>query len=584
MLGITRREFMKAMMVGGAALGSAGLLGACSSSSSSTSSGSSSSSSSSGSSGSSSSGSSSSSGDAVSDTTEEVEGRNYPVEQTWADGTVVTWMIRDQAATSGYSLCFDLEAIKKMEEELNVKVEFTIAVTDDDVTTSLTAGNLPDLMSYKWENYYSENGGLAGLYADGVCIDLTDMIESSIPNLQSILEDYPNVKRDMTTDDGMILSFPTINPQETTNDLMASTTVGLIIRGDWLDNLGLDVPTNIEEWYEVLTAFKNMDPNGNGLQDEIPLDGTAGFSAFGAAFGMITNLYIDQDTGEVDYGYRSEKYKSYLETMNKWYSEGLLGEVWDSDGNSLGSQYKQTIVADLTGAWSGSSNNWEKYCDSLLEKNPNAYFIACPWPEDENGNSYTIRSDASSTVSAGTTLVTTDCTHLDAVAAVVNWMYSEKGSLLMSWGEEGVTFEYDENGDKTLTELGASEYTMSDGSTTTYYKIYGNYGSFFPIFGNAELNIATRVDWYKESARVWSAASTDLVYPAAIALSVEDSEKVSDLMNSDMWAYISEMQWKFITGQEPLSNFSTFVSELNRMGMDEVVQIYQEAYDRYMAR
>ncbi len=581
---ITRREFMKAMMVGGAAVGSAGLLAACSGSTGSSSS-------------SSSTGSGSSEGTS-SDGLGGVAGRNQTMEQTWADGTVLTWMILDNSSNvlnGGTSVYENLIAIDRMEEDLNVKIEFQIVTVDDDVTTMLTSGTLPDLMSYKWNNYYSENGGVVGLYADGICVEMSDLVEM-MPNMSYILEEYPQIEKDLKTDDGLILYMATVNPGEELEDYAEGANTGMIIRQDWLDNLGLEVPTTIDEWHEMLIAFKNMDPNGNGLQDEIPFDGSNGLGNFAAAFGFVLDdFFIDPDTGAVDYGYHSQRYRSFLETMNQWYSEGLLGDGWDDTGTWIGVSYKQNIVADLCGSWRGKANNEGNYLSSLQEKNPAAEFVPVNAPIYEgNGKVYTVYNDVYWTVWETQTLISTDCKNLDAAAAVLDWCYSEKGTELLTWGEEGVSYTLNEDGSKSLIyyqtdEDGNTTDTIVDAdddsvTKTTIYKKYGNYGGYLPYYGAPNINLYTRSEWYQLACWTWADVSFDLIYPSAINLSVEDSAAVSASNYASLYDYIDEMYWKFITGKEPISNFDTYITEIERMGMNDIIAVYQAAYDSYLER
>ena len=44
------------------------------------------------------------------------------------------------------------------------------------------------------------------------------------------------------------------------------------------------------------------------------------------------------------------------------------------------------------------------------------------------------------------------------------------------------------------------------------------------------------------------------------------------------------MTVKFIMGLEPLENLDSFVETLHSLSVDEVINAYQSAYDRYMAR
>ena len=521
------------------------------------------------------------------------EAESAGVEQTWPDGQVITWLIRDQQATDDYTRFSELMTIEKIEEELNVDIQFEVSNDDDVVLTRLTGGDLPDIISWKWNAFYSDKGGIPGMYADGISIDLTEMVETKMPHLQAIFEEYPNVKRDMTNDNGQYLYFMRINPMQTQEQLMAKTSTGLVIRQDWLDNVGMDVPTNISEWYDVLTAFKTMDPNGNGELDEIPFDASSGgLMLFEAAFAMDAGQYIDPATGKVDYGARTQNYKAYLEEMNKWYSEGLIGNLYTEDGKQVKSSdpggSDESIIADLVGSWKGLANNNTKWTPKLVEKNPSAAITPVHWPKASDGEAYSERNDASTTVAAETTLVTTDCECLDAVAAVIDWMYSDEGSLMMTWGVEGDSFEVAADGTRSLIidpETGIQKKVVSpDGKEVDYYKMWGNQSSYMPSFGYTDVDLATRDDWYKAASKTWSEANFSLRYPAAITLSAEQAEKVSAATNSGLFDYIAEMKWKFITGQEPLSNYDTYVANLERMGVSDIVAVYQQAYDNYMAK
>ena len=148
-----------------------------------------------------------------------------------------------------------------------------------------------------------------------------------------------------------------------------------------MENVGIEeLPTTIDGWYEMLVAFRDLDPNGNGQADEIPFEaGQNGLSYFMPAFDILEGAYIDPDTGKVAFGEYTQNYKSYLETMNKWYSEGLIKDIWNEDGSIANADVKDAaIYADLAGSWMGLSNYWEQRLPQVLEKNPNADFVAFP--------------------------------------------------------------------------------------------------------------------------------------------------------------------------------------------------------------
>ena len=83
--------------------------------------------------------------------------------------------------------------------------------------------------------------------------------------------------------------------------------------------------------------------------------------------------------------------------------------------------------------------------------------------------------------------------------------------------------------------------------------------------------------------RTWCQGDYSINYPKAVSFT-EEEQKILNPENSEIDSYIEEMQWKFITGQEPLSNFDTYLANLERMGIKDRIQVYQDAYDRYLAR
>ena len=93
---------------------------------------------------------------------------------------------------------------------------------------------------------------------------------------------------------------------------------GYLIRQDWLDDLGMDMPKTYDELHDVLTAFK--DEKGADSAFVLPVSGTNDFVLGG--FGVGATFYVEDDT--IKFGPMEEGFKEYLQLMNQWYSEGLM--------------------------------------------------------------------------------------------------------------------------------------------------------------------------------------------------------------------------------------------------------------------
>ena len=58
-----------------------------------------------------------------------------------------------------------------------------------------------------------------------------------------------------------------------------------------------------------------------------------------------------------------------------------------------------------------------------------------------------------------------------------------------------------------------------------------------------------------------------------------DAQKAAAPQLDDINSYIAEMTKKFISGDEPLTNFDNYIDQLQKMGMDDLIAAYQEFTD-----
>ncbi len=515
------------------------------------------------------------------------------------DKPTVTYLVRGGTAEYEPYLYPTLVGLLKIQDMAGVNIDWTVVCGSGDEINAqylamMASGNYPDIIQWQHNNDYT--GGVSQMYKDGIIIELNDVIDKYMPNYKKLLEENPQVAKTLMDDEGRYLYFTVINPLNSDLEKVAVCWWGLEMRQDWLDNVGMEAPTTIDEWYEVLTAFKNGDPNGNGEQDEIPFDaGSAGLNLFMPAFGFQNGVYVDPETGKVAYGQYGEKYKAYLETMSKWYAEGLIQNVFADETGAPADSSDANIYADLAGSWKGLSNYWEQRLPQVLEKNPNADFVAIQWPQYVNGSGEFYADDYGMGYGDRySTVISVDCKNVEAAARLIDQMYTEEGTNCTTWGTiEGDpinpewthghgTYTVDENGVKHETEW-AQQITENfyDGAFPNKYRYSMSHVSF-PRWGAADYLAATREENYVNSAMMWAQASNALEYPSAITLSTDAQKAVAEIEN--MNTYISEMAYKFITGAEPLTNFDNYMDTLQKMGIEDLIALYQEAYDSFNSR
>ncbi|MFQ9395260.1 MAG: extracellular solute-binding protein [Lachnospiraceae bacterium] len=216
--------------------------------------------------------------------------------------------------------------------------------------TLMVAGDeLPDLLT----GCYMNIGDVNEWGGEGYFLDLSQYLDE-MPNLQAYFEKYPEMKAFCSTSDGHIYGLPRLRVDMT--DRLTRSFVNKV----WLENLGLEVPTTIDEYYDVLTAFKNQDANGNGdTNDEIPLLYTAasgGYSAidttFLDAFGIFTRdadcAFQADENGKVELANTGDKYKEFLKFMHKLYAEGLMEqEAFTITGEEVTTKEQEDVYGSL---------------------------------------------------------------------------------------------------------------------------------------------------------------------------------------------------------------------------------------------
>ena len=202
----------------------------------------------------------------------------------------------------------------------NILVTPTLSenVTDMDQALALAvaAKDIPDII-YDWKQ---ENFNKYG--TQGALIPLNDLIDQYAPNYKKFLEEHPDARYFSTASDGNIYFIPF-----TQGGVAAS---GWFVRQDWLDKLGLKAPNTVKEFYDVLVAIRDNDPNGNGQKDEVPYYGSqADLAPLLSLFNATDNFRYSTD-GAVTFGPMEDNFLPAIKEIAKWYGEGLIDKEFFS--------------------------------------------------------------------------------------------------------------------------------------------------------------------------------------------------------------------------------------------------------------
>ena len=497
---------------------------------------------------------------------------------------------------------YDNVYTKWLEEKTGYKLEFQFfAAAANDYKTQLStmvAGNLelPDILYG-----FSLGTDLYERYGrDGVFVDLSKYFNDKEKSARwwerfEILDDYSktnNWRRMQSADgSGAIYAFPEI--QESLIDIM---NYQVWINQAWLDTLGLPMPTNNDELYNVLKAFKEKDPNGNGLADEIPLVGTnTGLS--GQTLDWLMNLFIYEDAatyfnvdenGKLYSPYTTGKYREALTFIRKLYKEGLMSPlVLTATPNDMkqmvcpsegGAQLAGVVCTHLT-------TGFVMDHEGIMAYEPLPMWGNCIY--HENAHNFT-------------TFVTKDCENLEAAWDLLMWMSTEESAVIQRYGEQGVSWDWAPEGTKSVMGTDAQIRLYKDTWSTIGNDNWRNVEATILVNAEGEGNQAVPEEETEVRQHKYDLFNEALVnYNNQIANFNPPDEQICPLLvwpqeykdevpyaRDDCKSYISKARTDFITGTEDIESdaaWQAYLDQLNKLGFEQWLFYSQAIYEDTIA-
>ncbi|NQX67103.1 ABC transporter substrate-binding protein [Paenibacillus alba] len=493
------------------------------------------------------------------------------------------WVPNHSAASSQMKTYAEMGMYKELEKATGVKVEFQhppleVPQAQEQFNLMIATNELPDVIEASWGATSGAviryPGGPEKAILDKKIIKLNDLIDKYAPNLTKLLAAHPDWKKQISTDEGSIYAFPFLR-----GDDKVRVFFGPSIRQDWLDKLGLKMPTTIDEWYTVLKAFKEKDPNGNGKADEIPiyLDKNlfATDAPFLGAWGINYSFY--QDGGKVKYGPIQPEYKEFLATMNKWYKEGLLDKDFAAPNDKL---FDNKMTTDLVGATASfNGGGIGKYAGLMKDKEPKFDLEAAPYPVLKAGDKAIWGQKDFAFNGVGAAISAANKNPIETVKWL-DYAYGEKGDLLFNYGVEGTSYKM-ENGKATFLPeiLNPPAGTSIQQSIAKYNR--ATWSAPFVLSDNFQMQYLA-LPQQKKALEIWSKPTAERKIPL-VSPTQDESSKFASIV-TDIQTYQDEMLLKFIMGVEPLDNFDPYVKKIQGMGIDEAIKIQQGALERFNKR
>ena len=513
------------------------------------------------------------------------------------DQTEFTIIGAQSALSPGYD---DNTVLNEMQENAGISIEWNTMSDSlsEQVNIHIAGGDLPDaFMGVGFSNYDLTNYG-----EDGTFIDLTPYLtEEYMPNLAAILEEHPEIKSAITMSDGKIYGLPSAEQMGTAgigeeeDYSIYSVPQFSMINKKWLDELGLEVPTTLDELHDALVAFKENDMAakvyGAAAGSTIPM--STGFdewcwgqNIFYAGFGFtnwindVCNDLVLQDDGTVNFVCDDDNYRDALTYFSTWYQEGLMDqEMFSQDTTQLMSKCQQ--------GWVGVSTWW--YIEELMGDYADDY-VFLPILTGPEGTAYegtsnvTIRTGGA--VNSGNLSITSACESPANLLKFFDQWYTGESVMQLQYGPIDVYFtSQDENGvwNSITEEEAQAQYGKGAGELKSYYEVAGPklilskyYAENFKMEDRAIERLTNLYDYWMPQVQSTSVFPMDCVYTS-------DELETIDEYKTDFQNTVAENEGLWIKNGGPTDEeWEAYKATLNdTCGMQELLDIYQAAYDRY---
>ncbi len=476
----------------------------------------------------------------------------------------ISWVCSNTGVASGD---MDFENMAWLQEILRLaNVELDMEILDpasygDAIKPRLAAGiDLPDVIQMP-----STDTDMTYVNS-GMFLELTDLYGKYAVNLSWRFEDNPTVMSQMTTPDGKVFYVPVIN-------MSLDYIPNLLIQSEWLENLNLDVPATTDQFYDVLTAFKTQDPNGNDENDENPMyfSHLSYFNALGAFWGLELNGagFIADDNGQLESSFTSERYRDFLEYWNRAYEEGLINSDFSTSTYDMINERMANDTVGVSMVYINFAQTYARLLNPEIDVKNDSLIMTPMLPlEGPYGHRYYRGNDPI----AGYFAINKNCENPEAVFSFLDYIFSEEANSLMFYGLEDEDYEVIDG--KIVPDL-------EKRTTDNYANRMGNNFGGFPrilLAAHRDVSYMPEIAVYNKQIHEYNKLPDVLT-----SFFLPDEIEVIQQYDTDIITYFNEMLVSFVTGETDLSTFDDYVATAESMGLSQLLEAYQSRYERTKA-
>ncbi len=493
-----------------------------------------------------------------------------PTELPLSDGstTFEVWMAAPGTVSQVEDLANSNETYAELQARTGVGIHFKMAnffTQSDQFNLMAASGDFPAIMNGASTLY---NAGPDAALDEEIFVNLLDY-EDAMPHYSKIIRSDSSIFNEVSTPEGNLVGFYSLYEY---TKYGGRGDKGYFIRQDWLDDLGLSMPKTYDQLHDVLTAFKTE--KGADSAFVLPVSGMNDFVTGG--FGIGSTFYVED--GTIKFGPLEQGYRDYLELMAQWYSEGLIYADYYNYANEIMFDGTDMIGSGQVALYYNEVGTMTTYAE--MSEDPNFVVRAiAPVTLEEEGTSYPTEFHHTAVDNARWS-ITTNCEDPELAVQLCDYMYTTDGILLANYGVEDVTFTYNAEGKPEFTDLimnNPDGYSYRD---SVALHVIDGMGTIYDALRGAseytELQLAAFDDWMDANLDYSRAL------PSTEMLNMEEKAEYASIY-SDVETFLKEAIAKYIIGDYSFDSYdSDFIGKLESMNIERCVELYQQAYDRYM--
>ena len=474
--------------------------------------------------------------------------RNNVLQVLGDDDFSVTSAYRGLEAATGCSIDFNMLGEATAEEKTNIM---------------LASGDMTDF--YTGLGSYGNN--LTGAIHDGILFDMAPMLEEYAPDYKALLDNDAELAASATNPDGTISKFVS----------QAADVVekGILIRQDWLDKLGLEAPTNREALEDILHQFQSEMGASMPILMNFGLEtGLSGsFNVSYAGMRSMDYQLTEPNGKEVVACFASENFIEYLVYLNHLYNDGLITDDFMSTGREYGN-WESSYYSGKCGVWSDGFRELDPANRSNAD-DPN--YMVSPIALTDYDCHVAERSTASMN---GMLFLTTACEKPELAMEMINYCYTTDGRHNGLYGMEGEGYTLTDDGKVQLTENLTNNPNWSLNNALLWYGA----AQWMPTCTDMEYYELIGAKESIDGIKYWTDNGGDktMKLPAGVSLSAEANTEFNNLA-SDVLTLFSEGAVRVVTGALDEAGYRALIEDANGMGLARMTELYQEAYDAYLA-